>query len=64
MAELYDLANDPAEEKNLIADPAHKARITSLQDELGRLMSEAGADPDAMPIDEGVKAALPDKAIR
>lgn len=64
MAELYDIANDPEEKDNLIADPSQQERIAALRDELRRLMREADGLPDAMPIDEGVKKALPDKAIR
>ncbi|HPA21231.1 MAG TPA: sulfatase [Verrucomicrobiae bacterium] len=63
-AELYDLQSDPSEDKNLIDDPAQADRIADLRRELDRLMRQADAIPDSMPLDEGIKAALPDKAIR
>jgi N-acetylglucosamine-6-sulfatase len=64
LAELYDLQNDPEETKNLIADPAQKARIAELSAELQRLLAATGALPDKMPLDEGIKAELPDLKIR
>ena len=66
LAELYDLAHDPAESKNLIGDPAQAPRIATLQTELARLMAETGLTPetDKMPLDEGIKSALPDQKIR
>ncbi|MCX7047712.1 MAG: sulfatase [Candidatus Sumerlaeota bacterium] len=63
-AELYNLKSDPLELKNLIDDPASAGKLAELKKELARLMSETGALPDKMPLDEGVKTALPDKAIR
>jgi arylsulfatase A-like enzyme len=64
LSELYDLQNDPEENKNLIADPTQKERIAELQAELDRLLKETGAVPDKMPLDEGIKAELPDLKIR
>jgi arylsulfatase A-like enzyme len=66
LAELYDLAHDPGESKNLIGDPAQAPRIATLQTELARLMAETGLTPetDKMPLDEGIKSALPDQKIR
>jgi arylsulfatase A-like enzyme len=66
LAELYDLKQDPGETKNLILDPAQAGRIGSLRAELSRLMASTGltADTDKMPLDEGIKAALPDQKIR
>ncbi len=66
MAELYDVRHDPDERTNLIADPRFAARIPELQSELARLMSETGLTPatDKMPLDEGIKQALPDQKIR
>ena len=63
-AELYHLKSDPGEAKNLIDAPAHGARLAELRAELERLMKAAGALPDRMPLDEGVKDVLPDKSIR
>ena len=66
LAELYDLKNDPGEERNLIADPARVKQLTELQQELARLMKATGLTPqaDKMPLDEGVKTDLPDQRIR
>jgi N-acetylglucosamine-6-sulfatase len=63
-AELYHLASDPAESKNLIADPAHANTVRRLRNDLARLIAESGASPDVMPADEGIKDALPEKSIR
>ena len=41
--ELYDLAVDPAETRNLIDDPAHAATVRSMECRLYELMAEAGA---------------------
>lgn len=66
LAELYDLKNDPGETKNLIAKPELASKVTELQAELAELMLATGLDDktDKMPIDEGVKSALPDAKIR
>jgi N-acetylglucosamine-6-sulfatase len=64
MAELYDLEVDPEETRNLINDPDHQTKIKRLQAELTRLMKAADVTEDKMPVDEGIKAALPDQKIR
>ncbi len=64
MAELFDVAADPDEAKNLIADPAHAATVRELQAELARLLAATDAAPDKMPIDEGVKKELPNPKFR
>jgi N-acetylglucosamine-6-sulfatase len=63
-AELYNVKDDPQERTNLIDNPACAANLAELKAELARLMRETGALPDQMPIDEGIKAALPEKSIR
>ena len=63
-AELYNLKADPHETRNLIDDPAYAGKLAELKAELERLMKECGALPDQMPLDEGIKTALPEKAIR
>ena len=63
-AELYDLKNDPGESRNLIDDPAYQPVRDRLKKELHRLMQAAGALPDKMPLDEGVKKELPEESIR
>ncbi len=62
--ELYDLAVDPGESRNLARDPAQKERIAELSGRLDRLIREAGAVPDAMPLDGGIRSELPDQRIR
>ncbi len=64
MGELYDIQNDPMERKNLINSPEHKPLIEQLGQELMQLMHETGISEDSMPVDEGIKGELPDKAIR
>ncbi len=63
-AELYDLKADPHETRNLIDDPACAGKLAELKAELERLMKECDALPDSMPLDDGVKTELPEKAIR
>jgi N-acetylglucosamine-6-sulfatase len=64
LAELYDIQNDPEESTNLISRPEHAETVAELKKELERLMAAADALPDKMPLDEGIKTALPAKAIR
>ncbi len=65
MAELYDLSNDPEERHNLIKKPEHAELVKELRAELARRIAEAHPDgKDEMPMDEGIKGELPDKAIR
>ncbi len=64
MAELYHLKRDPDERKNLIDDPARASTVATLRQELRTLMAAAGAIPDRMPVDAGIKTELPDQKIR
>ena len=66
LPELYDLANDPGELVNLAADPAHAATRADLERRLAALLERHGLGPgrDTMPLDEGIKTALPDAKIR
>ncbi len=64
MSELYDLVSDPEETRNLVGVPEHAETVTALATELARLQREHGAIPDRMPMDEGIKADLPDMKIR
>jgi N-acetylglucosamine-6-sulfatase len=63
-AELYQIAADPDETRNLIDDPNHAATVKRLQAELARLMTETGVEKDEMPLDAGIKKELPDLKIR
>jgi N-acetylglucosamine-6-sulfatase len=64
--ELYHLATDPKETKNLARNPAHAATRTKLVGELARMLAAEGLTPDKdkMPLDEGIKTELPDQKIR
>lgn len=64
MSELYDLENDPKESRNLIQDPQHQEIIAQLSQQLQELMAATGITKDTMPLDQGIKGELPDKAIR
>lgn len=64
MAELYHIACDPDERCNLINDPRCTGKLHELQTELARLMREVSIVEDKMPLDEGIKQALPDQKIR
>jgi N-acetylglucosamine-6-sulfatase len=66
MAELYHIQDDPEERHNLIADPPHAAKVAELQALLAKTMTESGLPPekDTMPLDAGIKQALPDAKIR
>lgn len=58
LSELYDLENDPAETKNLFRTQPEQA--AKLRAQLAGMLPEK----DTMPLDEGIKAALPDQKIR
>lgn len=62
--EMFDLANDPDEQTNLAANPAHKAKFEELKAELSHLKKEAG-DKDQfaeIPEDGGVDGPFNDFA--
>ena len=63
-AELYHLTTDPQERRNLIDEPKHAETVRQLREALAHHIQVAGADPDKMPLDEGIKSELPGKAIR
>jgi arylsulfatase A-like enzyme len=66
LPELYDLQADPAETRNLAADPARAATRADLDRQLTALLEKHGLGPgkDRMPLDEGIKATLPEQRIR
>jgi N-acetylglucosamine-6-sulfatase len=66
LPEMYDLAADPDERNNLAVDPAHAATRADLERQLAALLASFGLTPekDTMPLDEGIKSALPDQKIR
>ena len=66
LAELYNMEFDPDERHNLIANPKYAPIVKELQGELAKLMKQTGltAATDKMPLDAGIKQALPDQKIR
>jgi N-acetylglucosamine-6-sulfatase len=64
LAELYDLASDPRETKNLIQRPGMQPLVDELQLQMAMLMRAADIEDDVMPLDEGIKSELPAKDIR
>lgn len=64
MPELYHLASDPDEARNLINDPRYHPKAAELRRLLDHLMEETGPQALAMPVDEGIKKSLPDASIR
>jgi N-acetylglucosamine-6-sulfatase len=66
LAELYDLRSDPGELHNLVAVAQYAPVRRQLERQLAALLAGEGLTPDRdkMPIDEGVKAVLPDQKIR
>jgi arylsulfatase A-like enzyme len=66
LAELYDIAKDPEERRNLIGEAASTATVDKLRAELRQLMAATGLTPtnDKMPIDTGISQQPPDKKIR
>ena len=66
LPELYDLAADPEERRNLAADPAHASVRADLERRLAELLASHGLTPDTdrMPIDAGIGKELPDQKIR
>ena len=45
--------------RNLIADPKYAEQVKAMQAELERVMKDAGALPDKLRLDEGIKNVLP-----
>jgi arylsulfatase A-like enzyme len=66
LPEMYDLAADPEELVNLAVDPTHAATRADLERRLAELLAAHGLAPetDLMPLDEGIKAELPEAGIR
>ena len=52
--------------QRLATDPAHAATRKELEQQLAELLASSGLTlgKDTMPLDEGIKAELPDQKIR
>jgi N-acetylglucosamine-6-sulfatase len=66
LAEMYNLRTDRSERRNLAAVPQRAAIRRRLEQQLAALLAAEGLTPDQdkMPLDEGIKTALPDQKIR
>ena len=64
LAELYHVAADPLERRNLIRSPEAKEKLAELRAELVQLQRATGGLPDPMPVNPELKMALPDAKIR
>ncbi len=64
MEELYDLKNDPQERRNLAGNPAFEEQLKNMRLMLASQLNQTKATPDHMPIDQGIKVALPEESIR
>jgi arylsulfatase A-like enzyme len=64
MEELYNMAEDPAETSNLAESARHAGKLMELRSSLAMLLKDTGADPDPMPVDQGIKGELPEESIR
>ena len=64
MEELYNLAKDPEESRNLVADAASQAKLADMRNALKSLLERSTGGNDTMPIDQGIKIELPEESIR
>ena len=64
MEELYNMARDPGERRNLANNPGSASKLAEMRLALAKLLKASGADPDTMPIDQGIQAQLPEESIR
>lgn len=64
MAELYHLATDPREQRNLVGDAGAEEKLVELRAELRRLQRTTGALPDRMPVDPKLSFEMPAASIR
>ena len=62
--ELYNLAVDPEESNNLAETASSRKKLQEMRLSLAQLLTETGADPDPMPLDQGIKGELPEESIR
>lgn len=62
--ELYNLASDPTETKNLAVLDSHHTKLVEMRLALASLLEKSGAMPDKMPLDQGIRIELPEASIR
>lgn len=62
--ELYDMRADPAEDNNLAQLPQYRSKRQEMRLALSELLNSTGANPDRMPLDQGIKGELPEESIR
>lgn len=64
MEELYNMALDPGESRNLVNDSSSIEKLSEMRFALAALLRDSGAGTDVMPIDMGIKGELPEESIR
>lgn len=64
MEELYNMALDSGESRNLAGDAGSVEKLSQMRLALAALLIDSGAEPDIMPIDMGIKGELPEESIR
>ncbi len=62
--ELYNMAKDADEAHNLVDDERYSKKLAEMRLVLAAELKRSGADPDVMPIDQGIKIELPEESIR
>ncbi len=64
LEQLYHLETDPMELSNLAQQRKYRPKLVEMRDLLVQALKQSGIDNDRMPIDQGIKSALPEKSIR
>ncbi len=64
LEQLYYLSDDPMELNNLAQQRKYQAKLVEMRQLLVLALQQAGVTKDQMPIDQGIKSALPEESIR